>query len=177
MSLFLEEYNNAKNSISDINEHIETLYNLALECDHVTEMGTRHGTSTRAFLHANPKKLIAYDTYTDQGVLSLFSTARENGRDQQFINANVREIEIEETDLLFIDTWHAGEQIRIELEKHGNKARKYLAFHDVITYGFEGEGNPEGILMPIMEFINNNRHWKIKEFRTNNNGLLVLQKA
>lgn len=42
---------------SDINEHIETLYNYALQANHITEMGVRFVSSTWAFLNSNSKKL------------------------------------------------------------------------------------------------------------------------
>jgi GT2 family glycosyltransferase/tetratricopeptide (TPR) repeat protein len=37
---------------SDVNEHLPTLYALAKECEHVTELGTRGGVSTTALLYA-----------------------------------------------------------------------------------------------------------------------------
>ena len=43
-----------------------------------------------------------------------------------FTEADVLKIEIEETDLLFIDTYHAYQQIKGEFELHGNKAKKYI---------------------------------------------------
>ena len=48
--VFDQEYRIARDTPSDINEHIEVLKNLADSVEHVTEMGTRTGVSTRAFL-------------------------------------------------------------------------------------------------------------------------------
>jgi len=45
-----------KNSIQWVAHYMETLYNYAKECDHVTEIGINQVNSTWAFLHANPKK-------------------------------------------------------------------------------------------------------------------------
>ena len=39
IELIKQNYELAKNTPSDINEHIDTLYNLAKECSHITEMG------------------------------------------------------------------------------------------------------------------------------------------
>ena len=49
--VFDQEFRIARDTPSDINEHMEVLKGLADEVDHVTEMGTRTGVSTRAFLH------------------------------------------------------------------------------------------------------------------------------
>ena len=46
--VFDQEYRIARDTPSDINEHIEVLKNLADSVEHVTEMGTRTGVSTRA---------------------------------------------------------------------------------------------------------------------------------
>ena len=45
-----EQYERARSTPSDINEHCETLRRLASECEHATEFGMRHGVSTVALL-------------------------------------------------------------------------------------------------------------------------------
>src|SRR5260370_28215966 len=51
-------YETARSKPSDINEHIPTLYALTQECPHITELGTRTGLSTTAFLYAQPEQLV-----------------------------------------------------------------------------------------------------------------------
>src|SRR5262249_32635606 len=51
-------YRNACNTAGDIHEHLPTLYLLAQRCRHVTEMGTRTGVSTIAWLFAQPERLV-----------------------------------------------------------------------------------------------------------------------
>ena len=186
---FIEgEYNNAKNTFSDINEHIELLYTLGMECEHITEMGVRDGQSSRAFLNTNAA-LRSYDIELDQEVMDLFRRAKTVGKDVKYMEENVLKIEIEETDLLFIDTWHSGSQLKRELKMHGNKARKFLAFHDTHTYGCRDEKQNwrdfkdkrpmagEGLIDSIVHFVMENPEWKFREFRTNNNGLTVLERT
>ena len=57
---------------------------------------------------------------------NAIDTCADLGIDFSFHVADTRKIEIEETDLLFIDTEHNYEQIQKELELHGNKARKFI---------------------------------------------------
>jgi hypothetical protein len=100
------------------------------------------------------------------------------GKKVRYINENVLDIEIEEVDMIFIDTLHTYEQLSAELRLHGNKARKYLAFHDTYTFGLKGEIGPDnkGLLSAIIEFMINNPHWKFKVHKTNNNGMTVLER-
>lgn len=175
-----KEFAAAATTPSDIHEHLPVLYELAKECNHITEMGVRTGVSTRAFLRVNAR-LISYDIEADQNVVSLVDAARKVGKDATFIEADVLKIDIEETDLLFIDTWHTYEQLKQELALHGNKSRKYLAFHDTNTFGLKNEGGEaygtsQGLLPAIIEFLMVNPHWRFKKFLTNNNGLTVLER-
>lgn len=186
---FIEgEYNRVKNTFSDINEHIELLYTLGMECDRICEMGVRDGASTRAFLNTNAS-LRSYDIELNEEVQNLFARAKSVGKDATYEKENVLNIEIEQCDLLFIDTWHSGSQLKRELAMHGNKANKYLVFHDTHTYGCRDEKQNwrdfadkrpiagEGLLKPIIDFVIENPEWKFKELRTNNNGLTVLERT
>jgi len=56
-----ETYEFVCQNAPDIGDHCPTLAKYARKCDHVTEMGTRWGASTVAFLYGQPKRLICYD--------------------------------------------------------------------------------------------------------------------
>ena len=171
---------------SDINQHLPTLKKYADECEHITEMGVRWISSSFAFLAANPKTLISIDLQhpTQCGSKgktnwkTLNECVEQSTTDYTFIQANTHEIEIEETDLLFIDTGHHLDCIEKELELHGNKARKYLVFHDTETFRWKGDiPNSIGIWPAIEDFMINNEHWALKEHFTNNNGLTILERV
>jgi cephalosporin hydroxylase len=186
MEEIISKYKQLCSTPSDINEHLPVLKRYAEECEHITEMGVRYVVSTWAFLAASPRRLISYDILTDldmnifsQNLEEAKTKAAEIGVDFSFVQADVLNIEIEETDLLMIDTYHEYNQIKNELKLHSNKARKYLIFHDTTTFGQFGETfkepNTVGIWPAIEEFLNENPNWKIQEFLTNNNGLTVLK--
>lgn len=159
---------------SDINEHCPTLYALAKECRHITEMGTRRGLSTIALLFARPNRLVCYDTVRYPQVDELQELA--NGTDFSFHQADVLNVDIEPTDLLFIDTIHVYDQLRQELDRHGDKARKYIILHDTTTYADQGElEGSKGIWSAVEEFLSLGT-FRIKQHFTNNNGLTVLQR-
>jgi hypothetical protein len=178
---------------SDINEHIPTLLEFAYECNHITEMGVRAITSTWAFLGAAPKKLISYDmedpSHYGSSIQLVYDVAKQYDLDFSFIQADVLKIDIEETDLLFLDTWHAYDQLKAELEKHSNKARKYIIMHDTTSYEyrdepltsentFEGEkSSGKGLWPAITEFLESNNEWELYRRYVNNNGLTVLKRT
>jgi hypothetical protein len=178
MTILQELYQQALTTPSDIREHLETLYELARGCDHVTEMGTRHGWSTRALLYAQPKVLECYDLIRQPEVDMLEAAARTAGRPRfVFRQADVRQVEIEETDLLFVDTMHDYEQMERELALHGNKARKYLVFHDTMSFREIGETTGHrGIWPAIEEFIWDNPEWLQSVRPTRNENLTILSR-
>jgi len=163
---------------SDINEHIPVLYDYGTRVNHITEFGVRNGRSTVAFQYAAPDTLISYDIdYCDVNDRLMVDFNDSNKPNFNFIQADVLKIEIEETDLIFFDTFHSYKQLKKELELHGNKSRRYLIFHDVVTFGIVGEDHKRpGITAAIDEFVLDNCQWSVEVLYQNNNGLLVLRK-
>ncbi|MCP4899837.1 MAG: class I SAM-dependent methyltransferase, partial [bacterium] len=161
---------------SDICEHMDRLYELAGKSRHVTEMGVRTGSSTIAFLWAKPDKLISYDIHPIPQILS--DLAREVATEFVPVQANVLEVEIEETDLLFLDTLHTYDQLKLELATHSGKVRKWIVMHDTASYGTHGEvPGTVGLWPAIHQFLlDEDTRFRIIEHRNNNNGLTVLER-
>ncbi len=164
---------------SNINEHLPVLKKYATN-NIVTEMGVRKGVSTVALLTGRPKKLTSYDIIPLKN-LQIFELAKKEKVNFKFVQANVLDIEIEPTDILFIDTLHRYSQIKTELALHGSKVRKNILFHDTITFRDRPEilktekfVNDKGIYPAILEFLGDD--WFIKEEYTNNNGLTIIER-
>ena len=174
MNLIEMGYHNAVITPSDINAHIPVLHEYAKRCRHITEFGVRNGVSTMAFLSANPERLVSYDLFRDANVTMAFEEARELGKNYSYLIEDVLKADIEETDLLFIDTFHSEIQLSQELNLHSRKARRYLIFHDVETYGWVGEDGKNGILRVLIEFLTFNHYWHPVYYTRINNGLLIL---
>jgi glycosyltransferase involved in cell wall biosynthesis len=160
---------------SDIHEHLPVLYFLARQCDHVTEMGTRTGISTTALLFAQPERLVCYDKVKLAAVNRLEAVAGRT--DFRFHQADVLEVDIEETELLFIDTWHVCEQLKEELRLHAGKVRRYIVLHDTTTFGEQGEMEGRRGLWPAVEEFLAEGHFCLRERLENNNGLTVLERV
>lgn len=184
--------NNCKCS-SDINEHLPTLYNMALTVQTITEMGTRNGSSTSAFLAAicNTNNTLTSIDLFRSSIIDTF-LRQENFK---FIQADTLKIEIENTDLLFIDTLHTYFQLFSELTHHSKKVSKYIVLHDTVSFGNHDEQfyqptdlvkmsdvvketTKTGLLDAITDFLKteDGKNWSIKTVYTNNNGLTVLER-
>lgn len=172
-TLFREELSTE----SDIFGHLNFLSHLASECSSVTEFGVRNGKSTIAFIHGRPKKVISYDIVHTPVEKELQAAAQEAGVDFSFYKADDLKIEIEPTDLLFIDTQHTYNQLIQELNKHSVKVNKYIVLHDTTTFGIKGEVGGDGLWPAVEEFERNfSSLWHIKIKFTHNNGLTVLER-
>jgi hypothetical protein len=191
MEKILEKYNQHKNTPSDINEHLETLYNLGKECSHITEMGVRWVSSTWPLVYSNPKKIISYDIVTNPNIIEVINLCNEYSVDYSFHERDVLQLEIEPTELLFIDTLHTYNQLISELKIHSNKVSKYIVLHDTDFFGRVDESvyehasnlikeNPttkQGLMTAVEDFLSTElgQSWEIFKIYKNNNGLTILK--
>ena len=171
---FEQEYLDACNRSTDINEHLPTLSDLTSECTHVTELGVGWAQSTRAFLR-HDIEMHSYEYMPQPGIKEYFQEARDSGRDVTLHIADTRKIEIEPTDFLFVDSLHIYEQVQKELELHADKAKKYIGFHDTTSFEHSGEFGGRGIWPAIQEFMDTHPEWQLLKRYTNNNGLTILK--
>jgi hypothetical protein len=169
-----EAYRRACTTVSDIDQHLPTLYRYASCCTHVTEFGTRRAVSTLALLRAVPERLVSYDWERLPEVDRIESLARLQGVDFTFHQEDTRRAHIEPTDLLFVDTVHTYRQLEAELATHGASVRRYLILHETEIYGERGEDGGAGLWSAIADFVRRNPAWCLLDHRTVNNGLTVL---
>lgn len=184
-----EVFEEFKTTVSDINEHLQTLSDYSKKCDHVTEMGARSACSTFALLNGKPKKVVSYDLNNHENIELAKLLSSEEGLNFEFKLGNVLEITIDETDLLFIDTWHKYGQLKEELYLHSDKVKKYLIFHDTESYEFNDEPDWGGLYQDIKPLSNEKKgiwaaiqeilekgEWIIEKRFNNNNGLTILKR-
>ena len=178
-----------------------TLFKYASECDHITEVGVRWVESTFSFLMGKPKTLILIDVdhpdvHENFNGAENYKLAVKFAKQQEtklvFQQASILDIDIDETDLLFIDTEHSYLQLKHELNKHANKSRKYIILHDTIahahvdssSYGLRhtlseidpGDFEKTGLSLAISEFLEKNSNWELFEQITTGQGLTILKR-
>ncbi len=177
---------------SDINEHLPVLKRYAEECRTVTEMGVRFACSTWAFIEGKPKSLTCIDIMLDSFLPSekyVKEMCDRYGIEFKWVTGDSLKIEIEETEMLFIDTLHTYTQLLGELKRHSEKVSKYIILHDTVSFAMHDEGlydhasnlakvysEKKGILAAVVDFLEDKKNWKIKEHYVNNNGLMVLER-
>lgn len=169
-----DAYQKAVNTPSDINEHVAYLRELASQCDHVTEFGMRHGVSTVGILAGQPKRFVTYDLARSPEGVALKQVQGDTNYD--FLIGSSLTADIEETDMLFIDTKHTAPHLWEELNRHAGKVRRWIALHDTVVFGEKGEDGGPGLLPAMRRFVNEHREWSVIEHRMNNHGFTVLSK-
>jgi hypothetical protein len=154
-------------------------------------MGVRWVSSTWPLVYSKPKKMISYDIVTNPNITQVINLCNEYSIDYSFQERDVLQLEIEPTELLFIDTLHTYNQLIKELEIHSNKVSKYIVLHDTEHFGRVDEviykhasnvvkSNPttkQGLMTAIEDFLTTElgQSWELHKVYTNNNGLTVLK--
>lgn len=185
----------------DINEHLPTLRDYASKCNTVTECGVRFVTSSYAFalgLKGNPNnKLIQIDLVTNKNITDFGILCEKEGINCIFYNQSDLECPMEETDLLFIDTWHVYGHLKRELSRWHSYVKKYIIMHDTTVDEWIGESIRErmdiehqsritgipieeikkGLQPAIEEFLIEHKEFVLEKKYTNNNGLTILKRV
>jgi len=180
------KYTEYKDTPSDINEHLPILKLYAQQCEHITEFGVREVVSTWGLLAGMPKTMVSYDLRSCPKIEFAIDAAKREQIKLSFIQGDTSKINIENTDLLFIDTYHSYSHLLTELNLHASKVSKYIIMHDTKTFDHKSvsgdglslsfdESVNKGLKDAIEEFLINNTQWKIKEIYENNNGLTILE--
>lgn len=200
--LFLEHnYTLRCKTVSDINEHLPILYEYAKECNHITECGVRDIVSSYAFAYAlvgkQPNKIIQIDPYRSEKIDDFQYICSMYDINILFHEASDLESPMEDTELLFIDTWHIYGQLKRELSRWHSHVKKYIILHDTTVDEYDGEairlgqdiedaskksGYPKeeitkGLWPAVEEFLAQHEEWKLRKRYTNNNGLTILERS
>lgn len=190
----------ARDTRSDINEHLPVHLALSRQCASVVEIGVRSMVSTWGLLHG----LQFGGAYTGIDLhlppAAALAAARDlavrKGLGFRFIardDATIAPEEIGPVDMIFIDSLHTYCHLTMELERFAHLARKFLTFHDTSAPWGEVDEPAEGVdrstypawidrekrgLWPaVTDFLD--RHpdeWTLSERRLNNHGFTVLER-
>lgn len=191
MELIINKLNDLKATPSDINEHLDTLIEYTKQCNHVTEFGVRDVVSTWALI-LHPKRIISYDIKYHVNIEELKNLTKLYNIDYTFNEADVLKIQIEPTEMLFIDTLHRYNQLIMELSIHSKNVNRYIVMHDTANFSFKDENmydsaseivklqQPEkqGLKRAYLDFLRSDvgKDWDVDMEYTNNNGLTILKR-
>jgi len=170
----LQQIYDLRSVSGNVSQHMPTFRKYAKQCEHITEFGFGGGWAASGFLIEKPKKYVTYDIAL-QGVHNDYREMVKPDTEFVAIQADTAEIEIESTDLLFIDSMHTYEHMKKELNKHAYKVKKWIIMHDTTTYGAGGQdGKRPGLVQAIEEFLVDNPRWELLEKFEYCHGLTVL---
>lgn len=172
--------------------HLPRLAALAEGLSLAVEFGVKRGASSSALL-LGANRVISYDIAPTPEAKQL---AEIVGDRWSYRIEDSRAAAVPECDLLFVDSQHDYEQCSAELVAHGNKARRWLVFHDTSTFGVVGANGETGkhkwtyvagkgsvpldclgIRQAIDEHMIANPHWVIHAAYPDSHGLLVLRRT
>lgn len=204
-----QNYITVCNKQNDLTPYCPLLDHMAAHVSSVIEMGigplNLGLNSTWGLLHGlnrseakGPKKYTAIDypqhipnNPLNTHIFYAQKLAKDLGIDFSFIEANSIEVNIEETDLLFIDTDHRYQHLMQELIMHSPKVKKYIVIHD--TSGFYGhkedlpfnhekrgelKNSPEkyGLWPCVIDFLKDNNEWKLLQRYEDNSGMTIIER-
>lgn len=176
---------------SAIRAHLPRLQALAAGCGLAVEFGVKRAASSAALL-LGAARVVSYDIVPTPEAIRLQAEA---GSRWDYRIEDSRTAEILACDLLFVDSLHTFAQVDAELRRHAEAVRRYLVFHDTITFGSVGADGetgqhcwqyrpgvpmpPEalGIRPAIDALLIRDRSWQIAAHYTDSHGLLVLERA
>lgn len=196
-----ENYIYHLNRSSDIQEHLETLHDLAYNCSTIIEIGLRDMVSSWALLYGLSKNGSAVKKYIGidivpppiQTLTTAQKLAQDSGIDFSFWQKNDMTIHIPEVELLFIDSLHTYVHLTYELEKFSKQVTKYIAMHD--TSAPWGETNDteyhgdyseypnfidrskKGLWPAVVDFLQRHPEWILEKRHLNCHGFTILKRV
>lgn len=166
---------------SDFHEHVPTLKELAARCGHATEISAWQKPADVA-LAAGLGEQGRFTSVCRRAKPQWKHLAKYLGERFKGVEAEGAAVELEPTDLLFVDTEHDAEILFAILERHHAKVNKYIVVHCTETFGETGDqrdaaGNAKpGVLQGLGQFLSRHMEWGVIRRDTNNHGLMVLSK-
>lgn len=160
----------------DISEHLGLLYGLAASPHVLTigEIGFRSGVSTTALALAG-KPVFSIDIAPIKKHVQWFA---QHAKHVNVLTGDSLKVDPIKCDLLLIDGEHTYTQVSKELARWSPSVGRWIALHDVETFGDVGRDKKKlGLKKAIDEFIDANDEWTIQIWLKNNNGMAVLQRV
>jgi len=167
-----------------IGYHLDKIFDICKDegIQSVVEIGTRGLCSTCAFLKAKVKNITTYDICDITSMFPIkynefLECSKELNLNFIFIQEDSLKAEIQQCDILFLDTVHTYNQVSQELKRHSNKVKKHIIIHDTCCSEIDPEiQSGEGVTKAISDFLEKNNCWKITYETKESQGLTILSR-
>jgi hypothetical protein len=200
--VYLEHRDVVSTECVDIREHLPTLHKYTEDCLKVTACGIKRTASAYAFADVLQHKvsegaqLTLIDLEYNNQIEQLLNNCEAVNLESLYYQIDNLDCPTEETDLLFIDTWHVYGQLKRELDHWNSSVKKYIIMHDTTVDADRGEtirngwdpvqqskksGIPveeitRGIWPAVEEFLAAHPEWELEARFVHNNGLTILRR-
>jgi hypothetical protein len=170
--------------------HLPRIRALASGLELAVEFGVKRGASSSALLLGSDH-VISYDIVATPQARHLERLA---GRRWEYRLQDTRTAPVTPCDLLLVDSLHTFAQVDAELRRHADAVRRFLVFHDTLTFGSvgaDGETGQQiwayrpgvsvplcalGIRPAIDDLMIRDPTWRIVASYADSHGLLVLER-
>lgn len=170
----------------DLDQHADKLRELAGQVDHVTTFCKRREWDV--FLAAGrPNALRSHNQESNDPLIRTLHQVIERTETRPDADRRIREyatdnhdslgIEIEETDLLVLDTEHTADRLDAELARHAERVRRWIVIRPTAAFGEHGECPGQqcaGLLPALRRFMRQNPRWSVIYHSAAQFGLTVL---
>lgn len=140
-------------------------------CDSYTELGVNQGATLAAAMLENPKVVRAYDISLmpyNKAKHHFDKYSSDHSIDFNVIEGDTLKCALDSVDVMYIDTLHRYEHLVKELALHGDKANKYIIFHDTHAQ--------QGLKRAVQEYVKKNPQWTIVTDCKVNVGFMTIAK-
>jgi hypothetical protein len=152
----------------DLDQHAEAIRGLAMQSPRITAFVKRHEWNA-ILAAARPTNLIVYQKEEDPLLQEIHNAvqAEQAAMPRHYTTttgpgADSLIAEIEETDLLILDTIHSASRLTAELDRHASKVRQRILVRSTGAFGESAEGSGEpGLYYAMKPFLEKNPQWFI----------------
>lgn len=180
----------------DLDEHLPKIRELASQCRHVTAIVKRREWDV-AVLAARPETYVSHSAENDTLIKTLHEAVRLDQNIESAIEStggqsrppthtytthasnldDLSGVEIEDTDMLILDTIHSADRVQLELERHAPRVRHWVLVRGTGAFGLKAEsGGGPGLEQGIGTFIAAHKEWRRVWFTANQYGMTLLSR-
>jgi hypothetical protein len=179
MSELDEMYQEVCRVSSPFSRHCPMIYEIASKCHHITELAIKSHEVAISILAAKPAKFHLYREKEKllEEIKKKIEDAATKHTEVKLFQGHSLKTQIEATDMLVINTFHAAARLKNELLRHAGNVKRFIAFPSVYAFAKRGEdGSLPGVVDIILEFVKENPEWSIIHKNKASSGLIIIER-
>lgn len=180
MSELDEMYNTVCRTSGPLSKHCPKIYEIAKKCHHITELAIKTDEVAISILATKPSKFHIYrenKAPLEEIKKKIEKIVPKNTELKLYLGQSL-DLQIELTDMLVINTFHAATRLKTELLKHAGNVNRYIVFPSIYAFAKRGEdGSVPGPVDAILDFIKENPEWSICYKTKRSSGIIIIERS